>query len=68
MEQLIINKLEDEIKRFKEILEIEDKDNKTLQAYKPKYEIIVEYLENLLLEINKVINNPVVRKKYYKGE
>lgn len=68
MEQLIINKLEDEIKRFKEILEIEDKDNKTLQAYKPRYEIIVEYLENLLLEINKVINNPVVRKKYYKGE
>ena len=45
-----------------------DKDNKTLQAYKPRYEIIVEYLENLLLEINKVINNPVVRKKYYKGE
>ena len=68
MEQLIINKLEDEIKRFKEILEIEDKDNKTLQAYKPRYLIIVEYLENLLLEINKVINNPVVRKKYYKGE
>ena len=68
MEQLIINKLEDEIKRFKEILEIEDKDNKTLQTYKPRYEIIVEYLENLLLEINKVINNPVVRKKYYKGE
>lgn len=68
MEQLIINKLEDEIKRFKEILEIEDKDNKTLQAYKSRYEIIVEYLENLLLEINKVINNPVVRKKYYKGE
>ena len=68
MEQLIINKLEDEIKRFKEILEIEDKDNKTLQAYKPRYEIIVEYLENLLIEINRVINNPVVRKKYYKGE
>ena len=66
MEQLIINKIESEIKRFDEILEMEDKDNLTLQAYKPRYEIIKEYLENLLIDINKVINNPVVRKKYNK--
>jgi len=66
MEELIINKIESEIKRFDEILEMEDKDNKTLQIYKPRYEIIKEYLENLLIDINKVINNPVVRKKYNK--
>lgn len=66
MEQLIINKIESEIKRFDEILEMEDKDNLTLQSYKPRYEIIKEYLENLLIDINKVINNPVVRKKYNK--
>ena len=68
MEQLIINKIESEIKRFNEIIEIDDTDNLTLQSYKNYYKVIKEYLENLLIKINKVINNPVIRKKYIKGE
>lgn len=66
MEELIINKIKDEIKRFDEILQMEDKDNQTLQSYKNNYIIIKEYLELLLIDIEKVINNPVVRKKYNK--
>ena len=66
MEDLIIKKLKDEINRFDEILTIEDKDNLTLQHYKNNYKIIKEYLETLLIDIEKVINNPVVRKKYNK--
>lgn len=66
MEELIINKIKDEIKRFDEILQMEDKDNQTLQNYKNNYKIIKEYLELLLIDIEKVINNPVVRKKYNK--
>ena len=66
MEELIINKIESEINRFDEILQIEDKDNQTLQNYKNNYKIIKEYLEELLVDIQKVINNPVVRKKYNK--
>lgn len=66
MEELIINKIKDEIKRFDEILQMEDKDNLTLQSYKNNYIIIKEYLELLLIDIEKVINNPVVRKKYNK--
>lgn len=64
MEELIINKIKSEINRFDEILQIEDKDNQTLQSYKNKYKVIKEYLEDLLVDIQKVINNPVVRKKY----
>lgn len=66
MEELIINKIENEIKRFEEILQMEDENNLTLKQYKNNYKIIKEYLEQLLLDIKKVINNPVVRKKYYK--
>lgn len=66
MEQLIINKIESEINRFDEILQMQDKDNLTLQSYKNNYKIIKNYLENLLIEIKTVINNPVVRKKYNK--
>lgn len=66
MEQLIINKIESEINRFDEILQMQDKDNLTLQSYKNNYKIIKNYLENLLVEIKTVINNPVVRKKYNK--
>ena len=66
MEELIINKIKDEIKRFDEILLMEDKDNQTLQNYKNNYKTIKEYLELLLIDIEKVINNPVVRKKYNK--
>ncbi len=66
MEELIIDRIESEIKRFDEILEMEDTDNKTLQEYKKRYAVIKEYLENLLIDINKVINNPIVRKKYNK--
>ncbi|MBR3163572.1 MAG: hypothetical protein IKF17_05695 [Clostridia bacterium] len=67
MEQLIINKIESEINRFNEVLTMEDKDNLTLQSYKNNYKIIKDYLEELLVDIKKVINNPVVRKKYDKG-
>lgn len=66
MEQLIINKIESEINRFDEILQMQDKDNLTLQSYKNNYKIIKNYLENLLVEIKTVINNPVVQKKYNK--
>lgn len=66
MEQLIINKIESEINRFDEILQMQDKDNLTLQSYKNNYKIIKNYLENLLIEIKTVINNPVVQKKYNK--
>ena len=66
MEELIINKIESEINRIDEILAMEDKDNLTLQMYKKNYEIIKDYLEELLVEIKTVINNPVVRKKYGK--
>lgn len=66
MEELIINKIKSEINRFDEILQMEDKDNQTLQNYKNNYKIIKEYLEELLIDIKKVINNPVVRKKYNK--
>ena len=68
MEQLIINKIESEIKRFNEIIKMDDTDNLTLQSYKNNYKVIKEYLENLLIDINKVINNPAIRKKYIKGE
>lgn len=64
MEEIIIKRIEDEIKRFDEILSMEDKNNLTLQEYKKRYSIIKEYLENFLIDIKKVINNPVVRKKY----
>ncbi len=64
MEKLIINKIKSEISRFDEILQMEDKDNLTLQNYKHNYKIIKEYLEELLIDIQKVINNPIVRKKY----
>lgn len=64
MEELVIKKIKSEINRFAEILEMEDKDNLTLQHYKNNYKIIKEYLEQLLIDIEKVINNPVVRKKY----
>lgn len=66
MEELIINKIESEIKRFEDILQMEDKGNITLKLYKRRYEIIKEYLEGLLIDIKKVTNNPVVRKKYNK--
>ena len=66
MEELVINKIKSEISRFDEILQMEDKDNLTLQSYKNNYRIIKEYLELLLIDIQKVINNPVVRKKYGK--
>lgn len=66
MEQLIINTIESEINRFDEILQMQDKDNLTLQSYKNNYKIIKNYLENLLIEIKTVINNPVVQKKYNK--
>lgn len=66
MEELIINTIESEINRFNEILEMEDKDNLTLQSYKNNYKIIKDYLEELLVDIKTVINNPVVRKKYDK--
>lgn len=66
MEDLVINKIKSEINRFDEILQMEDKDNLTLQKYKNNYRIIKEYLELLLTDIEKVINNPVVRKKYGK--
>lgn len=66
MEQLIINKIESEINRFDEILQMQDTDNLTLQSYKNNYKIIKNYLENLLVEIKTVINNPVVQKKYNK--
>lgn len=66
MEQLIINIIESEINRFDEILQMQDKDNLTLQSYKNNYKIIKNYLENLLIEIKTVINNPVVQKKYNK--
>ena len=64
MEKIIINKIKSEIERFSEILEMEDKDNLTLQEYKKNYKIIKEYLEQLLIDIEKVINNPIVRNKY----
>lgn len=64
MEKLIIKQIESEINRFDEILAMEDKDNLTLQEYKKRYAIIKEYLENFLIDIEKIINNPVVRKKY----
>ena len=66
MEDLVINKIKSEINRFDGILQMEDKDNLTLQKYKNNYKIIKEYLELLLIDIEKVINNPVVRKKYSK--
>lgn len=66
MEELIINKIKSEINRFDEILQMEDKDNQTLQNYKNKYKVIKEYLEELLIDIQKVINNPIVIKKYNK--
>lgn len=66
MEELVINKIESEINRFDEVLAMEYKDNLTLQAYKNNYRIIKDYLEELLVEIKTVINNPVVRKKYGK--
>ena len=66
MEELIINKIKSEINRFDEILQMEDKDNQTLQNYKNNYKIIKEYLDELLIDIKKVINNPVVREKYNK--
>ena len=64
MEAIIINKIKSEINRFDEILQMDDKDNLTLQAYKNNYKIIKEYLEQLLIDIEKVTNNPVVRRKY----
>ena len=68
MEELIIEQIKKEINRFEEILKIEDKENLTLQEYKKRYAIIKEYLENFLIDIEKIINNPVVRKRYYGGE
>lgn len=64
MEKLIIDRIKSEINRFDEILAMEDKNNLTLQEYKKRYEIIKEYLENFLIDIEKIINNPVVIKKY----
>ena len=66
MEDIIINKIESEINRFNNILAMENKDNLTLQEYKNNYKIIKDYLEELLINIKKVINNPIVRKKYNK--
>lgn len=66
MEDIIINKIESEVNRFNNILAMEDKDNLTLQEYKNNYKIIKDYLEELLIDIKKVINNPVVTKKYNK--
>lgn len=66
MEEIIIKRIEDEIKRFEEILEMDNKDNRTLQGYRRNYEIIKEYLENFLIDTKKIINNPTVRKKYEK--
>lgn len=64
MEKLIIDRIKSEINRFDEILSMEDKNNLTLQEYKKRYEIIKEYLENFLIDIEKIIKNPVVIKKY----
>lgn len=64
MEKLIIDRIKSEINRFDEILAMEDKNNLTLQEYKKRYEIIKEYLENFLIDIEKIIKNPVVIKKY----
>ena len=66
MEELIIKKIESEINRFNEVFAMEDKDNLTLQSYKNNYKVIKDYLEELLVDIKTVINNPVVRKKYDK--
>lgn len=68
MEELIIKKIENEIARFNEILEMEDEDNQTLNQYKNNYKIIKEYLEELLIDIQRTINNPVVIKKYNKKD
>lgn len=68
MEQLIIEHIKSEIDRFNEILELDDTDNLTLKEYKKRYAIIKDYLEQLLLDLQKVINNPVVRKKYEKED
>ena len=65
MEELIIEQIKKEINRYEEILKIEDKGNLTLQEYKKRYAIIKDYLEDFLIDIEKIINNPVVRKKYY---
>ena len=64
MEELIIKQIKQEINRFNEILELDDEDNLTLKSYKNNYKVIKEYLENFLIDIQKVINNPVVRRKY----
>lgn len=68
MEELIIKKIENEIARFNEILEMEDEDNQTLKQYKNNYKIIKEYLEELLIDIQRTISNPVVIKKYNKKD
>lgn len=68
MEELIIKKIENEIARFNEILEMEDEDNQTLKHYKNNYKIIKEYLEELLIDIQRTINNPVVIGKYNKKD
>ena len=62
MEELVIKRIEDEIKRFNEILKIEDDNNLTLQEYKTKYQAIKEYLEYFLIDIKKIINNPIIKK------
>lgn len=66
MEEIIINRIEQEINRFNEILAMEEKDNLTLKEYKKRYIVIKEYLENFLIDIKKIVNNPTVRKKYNK--
>lgn len=68
MEELIIKKIENEIVRFNEILEMEDENNQTLKQYKNNYKIIKEYLEELLIDIQRTINNPVVIEKYNKKD
>ena len=68
MEELILKQIRSEINRFDDILKMDDTDNLTLKKYKNNYQIIKEYLENFLIDIQKVINNPVVRKKYKKEE
>ena len=68
MEELIIKQIKQEINRFNEILELDDEDNLTLKSYKNNYKVIKEYLENFLIDIQKVINNPVVRRKYERNK
>ena len=68
MEELILKQIRSEINRFDDILKMDDTDNLTLKSYKQNYKIIKDYLENFLIDMQKIINNPVVRKKYNEEE